>query len=56
MLLALLLHIFLTTLGFMHISKRQQAHEAAIVALAQALKLLAEKPPRNLELEDRWTQ
>ena len=51
MLLALLVHIILTTMSLCYLSKQLRAHGLAIVALAKALTLTIERKQKE---EQKW--
>jgi hypothetical protein len=52
MLVALVVHIILTTWALCHLSKQLRAHGLAIVALAKALTLVIER--KKKEEDQKW--
>lgn len=49
MIFGLVFHIVFTTLSLLYLQSQLKAHRAALVALAHALRLMAEK-----HVEERW--
>lgn len=53
MIIGLIFYIVFTALSFLHIQRQLNAHRAALVALAHALRLMAERQVAKEGIE-RW--
>jgi hypothetical protein len=54
MLIALIAQIIFTTFGFIYFERKLKAYGLAIVALAEALRLLAERQVKRERQEAEW--
>jgi hypothetical protein len=55
MLIGLIFNIIFTTIGIVHLHNQIKAHRAALIALAHALRLLAERQvEKRVSREGEW--
>ena len=54
MIIALIVQIIFTTFGFIYFERKLKAYGLAIVALAEALRLLAERQVKRERQEAEW--
>jgi hypothetical protein len=55
MIFGLIFHIVFTTLGLIYLNRQVRSHRAALIALAHALRLMAERQVENRKSrEGEW--